>query len=39
VIGLRAANTRGEPTTEITGIEIDESAADRTPLGLEPDLD
>jgi EmrB/QacA subfamily drug resistance transporter len=39
VIGLRAANTRGEPTAEITGITLGETAADRAPLGLEPDLD
>jgi EmrB/QacA subfamily drug resistance transporter len=39
VVGLRAANTRGEPTSEITGVEVGEPAADRAPLGLEPDLD
>ncbi|HXT90351.1 MAG TPA: hypothetical protein VN714_13960, partial [Trebonia sp.] len=39
VIGLRAANTRGEPTTEITGVALGETEADRAHLDLEADLD
>jgi hypothetical protein len=28
LIALRAANTRGEPTTEITGVPVDDAALD-----------
>ena len=38
-VGMKAANTRGEATTEITGVAADETAAGHAHLGLEADLD
>ena len=39
VVGLRAANTRGEPTTEITGVAADEPVSGGVRLGAEQDPD
>ena len=39
VVGLRAANTRGEPTTEITGVAADEPVLGGVRLGAEQDPD
>ena len=38
-VGLRAANTRGEPASEITGIPAGEPLADGVRLGVEQDPD
>ncbi len=39
VVGLRAANTRGEPTTEITGVAAGEPVPGGVRLGAEQDPD